>query len=124
MERTCQATKKDGSRCNGRALSGSGRCWAHDESLREVRDAGRRQGGHGRASHVRAAKRMSPDLTSLLGTLHDTIEGVRSGDLSPAQGSAIGSLARAVVAVTESATLEVRLEELRTEVARLQERPA
>ena len=42
----------------------------------------------------------------------------------PGSGDDIGSLARAVVAVTETATLEVRLEELRTEVARPQERPA
>lgn len=94
------------------------------ERLRDIRDAGRRQGGQGRASHVRAAKKLNPDLASLIATLHQTIEGVRDGTLTPGQGSAIGSLARAVVAVTEVGRLEADLETMRTELDALKDRPA
>lgn len=124
MDTRCQGTRRDGSPCQGRALPGERFCFAHSPTLANNRATGRREGGKGRSAQARAAKRLDPGLSSLIGTLRDSVDGVISGDLTPAQGSAVAALSRALVAVYETATLDAELATLRAEVDRLREASA
>ncbi len=112
---TCQATKRDGTRCQGPPRP-DGYCWAHSPELRQKATEARRAGGKGKSTAVRAQKRMRPELKDIMGLLEGSMTGVYRGTLTPQQGSALASLAGAWVRLHELGEVEARLGELEAKV--------
>ncbi len=108
----CAATCRDGTPCHGRARPGDDMCFVHSETTRERRAAGQAAGGRGRSMIARTARYLPPALTPLLGSLVEAMEQVHTGAITPAQGTAMASLASACVRVYEMAVVEQRLESL------------
>ena len=77
--------------------------------MSEERTKARRRGGR-HSSKVSRAKRVAhPQLRALLDELEVAIVQVHDGSLTASRGSAMATLARAIVAVVEFAELEQRL---------------
>ena len=112
--RRCTATRRDGTPCAAppSAIGDDGRCWAHSPAKKEERRAARAKGGRQRATSVRAEKLVPSHMRPVLGAVLAAIRDVRSGAITPAQGSAIGSLAGAAVKVFQVGILEERIERL------------
>ena len=110
----CRGTRKDGTPCQAppHAIGGDGYCWAHDPEKREARRAARAKGGQHKATAVRAEKLVPSHMRPVLGAVLAAIRDVRSGALTPAQGSALASLAGAAVRVYAAGVLEQRIDEL------------
>ena len=112
MVSQCAATNSAGLPCQAQPIRPSGYCWWHCPDAAEERDRTRREGGRARSNKARAAKTL-PDhaLTpeQLQGLLGLTLKAVLNESKSPAIGNAVGSLARAIVAVREATDLEARL---------------
>jgi hypothetical protein len=111
----CEALKGDGSRCQARAIGGSGWCYNHDPSRAEERRRnarrGGRAGGRGRAG--------AGDLQKIRAELRGVLSDVLSGRIPPNVGSVLftgyGVLLRAVETerrVHEQEVIEERLTEL------------
>jgi len=66
----------------------------------------------GRATAARAEKLVPAVLRPVLFTLLQTLQGAKAGTIEPRQATAIGSVARAIVAVYQVGTLEERLQAL------------
>ena len=112
--RRCTPTRRDGSPCAAppSAIGDDGRCWAHSEAKREARREARAKGGANRATSVRAERLMPARLRPVLGAVLAALHDVRSEAITPAQGSAIASLAGAAVKVFQVGVLEERIERL------------
>ena len=110
----CKGTRGDGSACQAppHAIGAEGYCWAHDPAKREARRAARAKGGRGKATAVRAEKLVPSHMKPVLGAVRAALRDVRAGALTPAQGSAIASLASAAVKVYQLGLLEERIEAL------------
>jgi hypothetical protein len=104
-DRRCQATRKDGQPCQAWASRSTGYCPLHSEKSREIQVLGGL--AHTRANML--ASRLPSRLQPLLDLLGQSIEEAHRGELKPAQGQAIASLASALVKVTEVAEFETRL---------------
>ena len=100
----CSALRKDGSQCHGWP-DASGLCPAHRPGFLEIAA----KGGKNKAKAVQLEKRLPGRLRPVLDLLGESIKQVHEGKISPAQGSAIASLASAMCRVSEVAELEVRL---------------
>jgi hypothetical protein len=96
----CTAKRKDGGDCHGTGL-----CPAHRPGFHEIAALG----GRNKAKVVQLEKRLPGRLRPVLDLLAVSIEQVHTGTISPAQGSAIASLASAMCRVNEVAELEIRL---------------
>ena len=107
----CSATTQGGAPCNAQAWR-DGLCRWHHPALEDDRAAWRRRGGEGRSTANRAGKRLPKTLLDVQGALLRALAAVEAGELEPARATALGSLARALVTVTEYATLEGRIAEL------------
>ena len=108
----CAGTRKDGTRCTARVMGAGSFCYAHDPARAAERDAARRKGGAGRATAARAEKLVPAVLRPVLITLLQTLQGAKAGTIEPRRATAIGSVARAIVAVYQVGTLEERLQAL------------
>ncbi len=106
----CQSTRRDGSPCRATPTA-SGRCFAHDEKLRQKTADGRRRGGHNKATAARAA-RLPADMKALASQLMEAISECYSGELDPKRLSAMASGAGAVVRVHEVGEFTQRLDAL------------
>jgi len=107
----CQATRADGSPCNGRARP-SGFCFSHDPLLAEARTEGATRGGHGRSKAMRLQRMLDARLARISDLLIDAIREVHEGGLAPARAQAMSALASAYLKVFETAELCQRVEEL------------
>jgi hypothetical protein len=107
----CIATRADGQRCQGRALA-DGLCFAHSPAMQAKREAARQEGGKNRSSTVRLHNLVPPRLRPVYDKLENALSEVHDGSLSPGQAQAMGSLARAMVAVLTSGELEERVRNL------------
>jgi hypothetical protein len=107
----CNATRADGQPCGAWARA-SGLCFAHDPALAGERDQARRAGGRNSARRERLQGMVPPRLIPLFDDLETALKEVRAGSLTPAQGNAIASLARALVTVMTAGELEERVRRL------------
>ncbi len=109
----CQATRKDGQPCRAPALP-SGFCFAHDPAGAAERRAARERGGRNKARPRRLDRLVPATLKPVLATLLAALDEVRGEDgrppaLTPAQASALASLAGAAVKVYQVGVLEERI---------------
>ena len=111
MDGRCSATTTSGAACNAQPWR-DGRCRWHHPALSQERAAWRRKGGEGRSAANRAAKRLPRTLLDVQAALLRALAAVEAGELEPARANAMGALARALVTVTEYATLEARIDAL------------
>lgn len=119
MDAQCNALTTSGKPCRGRPLPGGAYCMSHDPAHAERRAEGQRKGGKARANAKRAARQwaaigeqITPD--QLPAILRACMISVRSGTLEPAQASAIATLAKTSVSITNEIQLEERIRALET----------
>lgn len=113
--RRCTATRRDGTPCAAPPSAvdaATGFCWAHDPAKREARREARAKGGRQRATSARAEKLLPSHMRPVLGAVLAAIRDVRAGAITPAQASAIASLASAAVKVYQVGILEERVAQL------------
>ncbi len=103
----CSALKKDGSPCMGFATR-SGLCPGHLADARVFRS----MGGKASSRRARLAKRLDPRLKGILDLLDQGIRQVHAGELPASRGTALASMASAMVRVLEAGELELRLSEI------------
>ena len=103
----CAATRVDGQPCRARAGS-SGFCIGHSPGAA----AARRKGGFGSSKKARADKLLPVRLRPVLDLLEAAIREVHQGSLDHRQGSAMASLANAIVRVFQAGQLEERVGQL------------
>ncbi len=112
----CAGIKRDGGRCRGVAVDGSGLCYMHDpgraEDRRRAASKGGRRGGRGRPT---------AELGRLKGRFEELADKVLAGEIERADGAVAGQLlsgARACVrdglAAKEQEELVARMEDLET----------
>lgn len=121
MSTKCPSITKSGKQCRGHVPKGRTYCISHDPAWREeLREAARR-GGEGKATPRRLAKQWA-ELGRAMGDddLSDILKScmfaVKEGDMSPSVASAIATLARTAVAVTQDVELMKRIEALEDRV--------
>jgi hypothetical protein len=119
--RQCEATKRDGNRCQTRALPSSSFCFIHDDALQERRREGQRKGGQHRANAHRLRAIAPPSLGDVADLLRKALYEVHRGQLDPRVAGAMGSLARALVSVVTAGELEMRVRELEQAAKQAQE---
>ncbi len=113
--RHCSATRRDGAPCAAPPSAvdaATGFCWAHNPAKRAARRAARAKGGRGKATAARAEKLLPSHMRPVLGAVFAALRDVRSGTITPAQASAIASLAGAAVKVYQVGRLEERIADL------------
>ncbi len=112
----CVATRKDGQRCTAPAMGISPFCFAHDPNMSHKREEARRKGGKHKANVVRLRGLVPPRLEKVYDKLETALADVLDGRLSPKQGAAAASIARAMVAVLQAGETEERLRETERQV--------
>jgi hypothetical protein len=105
----CAATRRDGALCRAPALPDRPFCFAHDPDRQEAQRAARERGGKGRATAARADKLVPATLRPVLDGLVNVFDQVKAGKMDPKVGTALGSIASAIVRVYQVGTLEERL---------------
>ena len=113
----CRAVRRAGGPCRAAVVLASGLCPAHDPARREALAAARVAGGRNKSRVARAAKLVPRELRAVLGQLMSALGEVRADTISPAQGSAMASLAAAIVRVYQVGVLEERLAALEAAAA-------
>ncbi len=110
----CTATKVNGQPCQAFALPGEAVCWSHLPGNQDAVKQAQRRGGENRSAARRAAKQWAaagrqirPE--ELPHMLKACILRVASGQMEPAQASAIAGLAKASVALSHDLEIEARL---------------
>jgi len=117
----CTGTRKDGAACAAYALPGGAFCLAHDPARAAALRAARARGGRGKANAARAGKLVPASLRPILDGLYAVFAEVRAGTLEPRTGTALGSIAGAIVKVHQVGTLEERIAALEEQVQVAQE---
>jgi hypothetical protein len=115
MDTHCIATRKNGEPCKGTPLAGRPYCFSHDPDLAERRAEGRAQGGYGKSTSARARKHLrsaSLEASDIHGLLSDALVKVSEGEMEPNVGTALASMAKALVSIHEATMLTERIEEL------------
>ncbi len=115
----CAATTKAGLPCRALAVSGTPYCNVHGPNALEMS----KKGGRHRATALRLAKGMTPDLRSVVFMLQDAARDVRSGDIKPSQGQALAAIASALLRAIEQADLDVRVAVLEVKTRREENEP-
>lgn len=108
MADRCLGTNKDGTPCSAQPRE-SGYCMWHDPSHAAEREGWRRRGGENRSSVARARKQLTGDIRDLADVkarLMLALSKVEKGELEAGAANAMAALARAVVTVSEAATIE------------------
>jgi len=103
----CTAIKRNGSDCTAQAIQG-GKCIGHLPTANQAR----RKGGQNSARAVRAEKRLPGPLRVVGQILREALQDVRDGQLTAGQGSAMASIATALIRVHQADSLEERLQTL------------
>lgn len=119
----CAATRRDGWPCRGAPLAG-GLCFAHDPALADRRDAARRKGGAHRATAHRLNANMPPTVAGITDTVLTALDATARGDLAPARGQAVASLARAALAAHEQWDVCDRLDAVEAHLAAVRGAPS
>lgn len=122
----CLAIARSGSRCSRPALTGSTYCLMHSPDHAELRREAAAKGGRARSNKARAAAMLPDPMTTdeLTGWLSVAFKQTLSGRLDPKVGSAVATLARALLEAQSAAAqpaiadLEEQVEVLRQMIAR------
>jgi hypothetical protein len=114
VERRCSATRADGQPCQARAVPDADLCFAHHPDYRTRHKAGQRKGGRAKSTQARAARQWAAvgreiEPSDLPAMLRAAIAAVWEGRLEPSQASAIATLAKTSVAITNEIELEERI---------------
>ena len=107
----CPATRRDGSQCSAKATV-EGWCIGHAPGAEEAR----RRGGAATSRSNRAQKLLPVRLRPIVLLLERAIFDVYQGTLDPRRGSALASLAGALVKVLSTGEIEERLRVLEKQV--------
>ena len=107
----CQAVKKNGQPCSARAVR-NGYCFGHVPDLEATRREARRRGGFATSKSARASKLLPARLRPVAELLEKALEEVHEGQLDPRVGTAMASLAGALVKVFQTGEMEERLRKL------------
>lgn len=113
----CPTPTAKGEPCRGRVPPGRAYCLSHDPERRETIKEAARKGGEAKSTARRAAKAwaaIGEQITSeqLPAMLRACMIAVRDGEMEPSQASAIATLAKTSVAVTNELQLEERIQRL------------
>ena len=103
----CSATKVDGTPCRAWAVL-NGLCVGHQPGAA----AARSKGGHNSSKTARLEAKLPARLRPVVELLEKAMHEVHEGKLTPQQGSAIASLAGALIKSLEHGDLEIRLADL------------
>lgn len=134
----CKATRTDGAPCRAEAAKGKDYCLFHDPDKVELMTAARRAGSDANAQRIErdrpvsqapAAKPwrgLAKEVTTLETAepvevavlIGDTIDQVRTGEISPQVANSIGYLAQILVKVFETVELEERLKTVEDHIRR------
>jgi hypothetical protein len=117
----CQAINQNGSPCSALHFRDGWCRWHHPDLKDELREISSR-GGKARSNAARAKKSIAGDLRDMRvvkAALMGALAKVSLGQMEPAQGQAMASIARALVAVSGVADFEDQLAEMRSEIAEL-----
>lgn len=112
MVRTkCRATKADGTVCRSFAVSDAGWCVSHDPARQEANRESSRRGGENRSAYRRAARQWAAagreiDQDDLPAFLRAAVIDVRAGKIEPSVASALATLAKAAVSISNEIELE------------------
>jgi hypothetical protein len=114
-QKSCSATKGDGTACGAAVLPGSHFCFFHDPAKAAARRQAQSSGGL--ASKAATLPADAPDVTvkdgaDVVRLLGATINQVRRGQLDPRVANAVGYLANIILAATGQRELETRIAEL------------
>lgn len=115
MAKQCAGFTKAGKPCRGKALPGGALCFVHDPAMAERRQQGSIKGGIGKSAKVRARRQLRDsvmDPADVSGLLSISMQKVATGAMEPGVGTALGSMAKALMSVQETAQLSDRLGEL------------
>jgi len=108
----CEATKSDGSPCQAPAIDDSGLCIGHGS---HSNGATRRNGGYASSNAARAQKLLPARMKPIFEGLEEAFHGVKAGTIDPRQGSAMASLAGAMIKVLQASEYEERIRSLEAE---------
>lgn len=111
MEGYCKATTKAGAPCAATHYR-DGWCIWHHPDRESHRKAGSVAGGRGKASTVRAKRRVfgaGLDLAEVDRAMCKALVDVLAGELEPGIATAAASIARTITAVRQVADLETRI---------------
>jgi hypothetical protein len=110
----CQATRKDGTPCEGKPIGDTGCCFAHQPEAREWKAKGGRNRSNAARSYRSLPERLKPAAEMLSRAMDET----RDGTMEPRVATALAALAGALVRVVQSGELEQRLIALEAMVSR------
>jgi hypothetical protein len=119
-ERSCCATRSDGTPCGAKPLPHEEYCWAHSPRLAQKRRAARKAGGYAKGNAARAQRLVPSMLRPILSLLVGGMQQVYRGELEPSRYTAMSTGASAIVRLFQMAELEQRLEALEQEMRREQ----
>ena len=106
--RYCRAIKLDGNPCKAWASKTTGLCPLHSENSHQIHVLG----GKSKSRAHQLETRIHPKLKPMVELLSKSAVQVHAGEITPAQGSAIASIATALIKAVESTELQTRLDEL------------
>jgi hypothetical protein len=106
----CAGTRMDGQVCTAPVFAaGASFCFAHDPERAAERAEARRQGGLRRSAAHRAERRMTPRLRRVVGRLEAAMDAVEQGTMDARTGTALATIARALIAAYTAGELEERV---------------
>ena len=105
---TCAGVRVDGQQCRASPTNGGWRI-GHDPALAEQRAEGRRRGGRNKSNAARTKKLLPARLEKVVNTLEKALEETHSGAIDSRVGSAMATLASALVRAYQIGNLEERV---------------
>jgi hypothetical protein len=112
MATKCAGYTKAGKPCQGTPLPGGTLCFVHDPAMAERRQQGSIKGGRGKSAKVRAQRQLRDSVMApadVSGLLSISMQKVATGVMEPGVGTALASMAKALMSVQETAQLADRL---------------
>ncbi len=112
MATKCAGFTNAGKSCQGTPLPGGTLCFVHDPAMAERRQQGSVKGGQGKSAKARARKQLRDAVMApndVAGLLSLSMQKVAVGKMEANVGSALASMAKALMAVQETSELTDRL---------------
>jgi hypothetical protein len=115
MANQCAATTQAGKPCAATPRPGRTLCAWHSPDFAEQRRTWSAKGGANKSNKARASRDLADaglTMPEVGGLLSGALKKVADGTMEPGVGTALATLARAIVAVQEAGALEDRLSQL------------
>src|SRR5207248_2318809 len=116
----CSATRRDGQQCTTRALA-SGFCFSHDPAGAKRRKEASARGGRNKATVIRIAKGLPPELRDVQERLLGLLDRVEVGEVAARTASAIAAVAGRVLDLSRFAVETAERKELEERIDLLEE---